>query len=150
MRKRNNQIGKNGLLGLGLAVAATAAAASPAEAQYYPDGRPGSRVANEIARGAEAIGNITDALRGAIDNVRYRNPAERYAAQTCAIRAERYGRVRIDRVYPYKRRSFRVEGVVDGAGYRYDRSYGPRSFTCTVRDDGYVSKFKTRRLRYRY
>ncbi len=149
------------ILGLVLALASAAATAAPAEAQYYPRDR-GNRIADEIAReaarAAEAAGAIAgavrgaeDAMRGAINSYHYRTPAERRAGEICAIRAERYGRVSIDRVYPYKRYSIRVEGIADpGRGfgrYGYDRRYRPRSFTCTVREDGRV-KFKTRRLRY--
>lgn len=155
---------------LGLSIASTLAAVSPAEAQYYPrdpyprdpyQRGPGSRVADEIARGAgaaaQAVGAISDAVRSAGDSMRgaLLSPAQRYAADACAVRAERYGRVSVDRVDPYKRRSWRVYGVADPARgaysydqrYRYDRRYAPRSFTCTVRYDGDVTRFSTRRLR---
>ena len=130
-------------------------AAAPALAQYYPEQRRGG-VAEEIARGigeaAHAAGTIAGAVRGAVDSFRYRSPAERFAAEACSARAYRYGRIRIDSVMPYKRRSWRVDGIADprvyGGGYGYDRRYAPRSFTCTVRDDGRVTRFKTRRLRY--
>ena len=73
----------------------------------------------------------------------------------CAPSVERYGRMRVDQVRPYKRRSIRVYGIVDGGwGDRYDYRdryrdrdrYRARSFTCTVSYDGRV-KVKTRRLR---
>jgi hypothetical protein len=153
------------MFGLALALASTVAATAPADAQYYPERR--SRVADEIRRGAgqaaEVVGAIAEAARGAEDAVRgavysynFRSPAERYAAEACAVRAERYGRTRIERVYPYKRRSMRVEGIADPRGgmldsrYGYERRYRPRSFTCTVRDDGSVTRFSTKKLRYRY
>ena len=141
--------------GATLGLALMLAAAAPAQAQYYPRDRP-SGVADEIARGigeaARAVGTVTGAVREAVDGFRYRSPAERFAAETCSAHAYRYGRIRIDNVMPYKRRSWRVDGIADprtyGGGYGYDRRYGPRSFTCIVRDDGRVTKFKTKRLRY--
>jgi hypothetical protein len=132
------------------------AVAAPAQAQYYPPERRGG-VADEIARGigeaAHAVGTITGAVRGAVDSFRYRSPAERYAAEACSVRASRYGRLRIDSVTPYKRRSWRVDGIADPRadyrpGYGYDRRYKPRSFMCVVRDDRRVTKFKTSRIRY--
>lgn len=159
------------MFGMALALASTVAATAPAEAQYYPERR--SRVADEIRRSggqaAEVVGAIAEAVRGAENAVNgavysynYRSPAERYAAEACAVRAERYGRVRIERVYPYRSYSFRVEGIADPRGglldsrYGYDRRWGsdrryrPRLFTCTVREDGRVTRFSTKKLRYRY
>jgi|GEM_PF-2209647 len=147
---------RNGIEAAALGLALMLAAAGPAHAQYYPQERR-SGAADEIARGigeaARAAGTIAGAMRGAVDSFRYRNPAERYAAETCSVRASRYGRVGIDSITPYKRRSLRVDGIADPRGlyaarYDYDRRYRPRSFTCIVRDDGRVTKFKTRRLRY--
>ena len=132
------------VIGAGLSIIA---AAAPAAAQ---DSR---RVADEIARGirdaATAIGTVTQAVDESVDGVRYRG-RDRFAVDRCRPYAERYGRMRVDQVRPYKRRDFRVYGTVDGGGYgdRYasrDR-YSYRSFTCTVRADGRV-KFKTRRMR---
>lgn len=120
-----------------------AAAAAPAAAQ---DSR---RVADEIARGirdaATAIGTVTEAVDESVAGVRYRG-RDRFAVDRCRPYAERYGRMRVDQVRPYERRSLRVYGTVGGGDYdrRYSSSY--RSFTCTVRDDGRV-KFKTKRLR---
>jgi hypothetical protein len=164
--------GKN-ILAAGLTLA-TLVAAAPAHAQYYPEQRR-DRVADEIRRGgqvaAEVAGALGEAVRGTSDAIRgasyaFRSPAERFAADACGVRAEQYGRVTIDRIDPYKRRSWRVSGVADpmagryadrrgygydrgyDRGYSYDRRYQPRSFTCTVRYDGRVTKFSTRRLRY--
>jgi hypothetical protein len=134
-----------------IGLAAAAALSTPALAQ---PGRTG-QVANEIARGirdtAEAIGTVSDALYQGVNGVRYRG-AERYAIDVCRPRVERYGLMRVETVQPYGRRSFRVYGTTDPRASYYDRSrwgrgYSPRSFTCTVRDDGRV-KVKTRRLRY--
>ena len=155
------------MFGIAAALASTLAMAVPAQAQYYPERR--SRVADEIRRGAgqaaEVVGAIAEAARGAEDAVRgaaysynYRTPAERFAAEACAVRAERYGRVRIERVFPYKRMSFRVEGIADPRGSfldsrydrRFERRYRPRLFTCTVREDGRVTRFSTKKLRNRY
>jgi hypothetical protein len=137
------------------ALGLVAVSAAPASAQDRYE-RPRSRATEEIARGArdaaEAIVTVRDALRGAVDTVRYSGP-ERYAVEACSYRAERYGRVSIDRVEPYKRRSWRVYGIAEpsdyGSRYRYDRRYEPRSFSCTVREDGKVTKFKTKKIRYR-
>lgn len=132
------------------------AAAAPAAAQYYPEPRRGG-VAEEIARtigtAAEAVGTVTDAVRGAVHGLRFRNPADRYAAEVCGAYAERFGRISIHDVVPHRRDTLRVHGVIDGydrrgdRGYRYGR-FERRSFACTVRYDGRITKFKTKRLRY--
>ena len=124
---------------------------APALAQH--DRGRHSRTADEIARGirdaADAVGTVTEAFYESMNGIRYRG-AERYAITRCAPGVERYGRMRVDEVRPYKRRSWRVYGTT-GTGYGYDRypssRYGaPRAFTCTVRDDGRV-KLKMQRLR---
>ncbi|HEX8222626.1 MAG TPA: hypothetical protein VF605_02280 [Allosphingosinicella sp.] len=126
------------------------AMASPADAQYDRRSRA-ERVADEIAREIEAtagaIGAVTDSVSRSVDSLRWRG-GERFAADRCAARAERYGRVRIDRVDRYGRRSWRVYGSVEGGGYFRAWRGGPalRTFACTVRDDGRV-KLKTHRLR---
>jgi hypothetical protein len=104
---------------------------------------------------AHAVGRVRDSLDRSMYDVRFRGP-ERYAIDICRPEVERYGRMRVDEVRPYKRRGFRVYGITEGYdwGYRdrydrydrYDSRYGPRSFTCTVRDDRRV-KVKTKRLR---
>ena len=140
--------------GLALVAAATAA---PALAQ---SDRPRGGVTEEIIRGVErateAVVRVDDAMRRAGRDIRFRGP-ERFAVDRCEPYAMRFGRVSIDDVRPYKKRSWRVYGVVDPrSGYvrgdrydrRFDRRYEPRSFTCTVRDDGKVTKFKTKRIRY--
>lgn len=88
-----------------------------------------------------------DRVNRAVDGVRY-GGAERFAIDRCEPRVRQYGEMRVDRVVPYGDRSLRVYGTAGrGAGFgRYDRGFGARAFTCTVRDDGRV-KFKTRRLR---
>ena len=138
---------------IGLAAAA-AVIAQPALAQYsHPDTRSG-RVSDKIARtveeAARAVGTVTDAFDRSLYEVRYRD-AERYAIDACRPQVERYGRMRIDDVRPYKRSSFRVYGVTEGYRSAYgdsyrNSSYGPRSFTCTVKDNGRVN-VKTKRLR---
>lgn len=138
-----------------LAFLLAASAAAPAAAQYYPDRSRAGRVADEIARTvedtAQAVGRVRDSLDRSLYDVRFQGP-ERYAIDACRPRVERYGRMRVDNVRPYGRRSWRVYGVTDGYGggyydrYSSSRYYAPRSFTCTVRDDGRV-KLKTNRLR---
>ena len=133
----------------------SALAAAPALGQYpYQDRSRTGRVADEIARTvedtAQAVGRVRDSLDWSFNDVRYRGP-ERFAIDACRPQVERYGRMRVDDVRPYKRRSFQVYGVTEGYGGGYydnyrSRQYSPRSFTCTVRDDGRV-KVKTRRLR---
>ncbi len=126
--------------------------ASPAAAQYERS-RTG-QVAEEIARGvreaAQAVGTVSSAIYDSVDGIRYRGQ-ERFAVSHCAPRVERYGRMRVDHVAPYGRRSLRVYGTVDRADLSYARysgrsDYRPLAFTCTVRDDGRV-KFKTSPLR---
>ena len=126
-------------------------ASAPAAAQYQDRGWVG-RVADEIARTvedtAQAMGRVRDSLDRSMYDVRFRGP-ERYAIDACRPEVERYGRMRVDEVRPYKRRGFKVYGITEGYGgsyYRgYDR-YGPRSFKCTLYDDGRI-KVKTKKLR---
>jgi hypothetical protein len=107
-------------------------------------------VVDEIARvgaaAADAIGAVTYAVQGS---------ADRLAVNACGAQAQRYGRVSIGEVYPKGSRSLRVRGMIEpGAQYghwgsTYGRGdYQRRSFTCTARLDGRVTKFKTKRLRY--
>ena len=139
---------------IGLA-AACAMAAEPALAQYPSQDRSrAGRVSDEIARtveeAARAMGTVKDAFDRSLYEVRYRGP-ERFAIDACSPQVERYGRMRIDDVRPYKSRGFKVYGVTEGYRGNYDdryssREFGPRSFKCTVREDGRV-KVKTKRLR---
>jgi hypothetical protein len=127
---------------------ALAAALLPAAASAQDRGRAG-RVADEVARTIEdtarAVGQVRDSLNRGINDVRWRGP-ERSAIDACRGDVERYGAMRVDHVRPYKSRSFRVYGTTDGYRGYGSRGYGPRSFTCTVREDGRV-KVKTKRLR---
>jgi hypothetical protein len=74
----------------------------------------------------------------------------------CGNEASRYGRVSISDVRPKSRDKMEVRGFLDPQGFYdqgYDyrsgyRGYERRTFTCTVRYDGRVTKFKTKRLRY--
>jgi hypothetical protein len=153
------------LTGAAIALSALAAAA-PAAAQYYPQPYPAPRpggVADQIARGAAeaaaAVRGVTDAVHGGYYGYGQGNygSADRYAINACGAQASRYGRVSIGDVRPKSRDKLEVRGFVDMQGYdrRYDdRHYGygggyeRRTFTCTVRYDGRVTKFKTKRLRY--
>ena len=132
---------------------ASVLAAEPAAAQYQDQSRTG-RAANDIARtveeAARAVGTIRDAFDRSLYEARYRGP-ERFAIEACRPQVERYGRMRIDEVRPYKRRGFKIYGVTEGyRGTYYDQhrsgNFGPRSFKCTVREDGRV-KVQTKRLR---
>ncbi len=127
-------------------VAAAMLVSAPAAAQ--PErGRTG-RVADDIVREVENVVDAVLRVSDAVDSVRYRG-AERFAIARCAARVERYGRMRVDRVVPYGRRSLRVYGTAGEAepfGSRYGYRYRAREFTCTVRDDGRV-KLRTRRIR---
>jgi hypothetical protein len=139
----------SGRIFAGILLIGLLSAASPAAAQ---DRRSrAERVADEIARevedAANAVGTVTESVYRSYDSLRFRG-RERFAVDRCVPYAERYGRMRVDQVRRYSRRSWRVYGTLEagsnGDGWR--RGYGPRAFTCTVRDDGRV-KFKTRRLR---
>jgi hypothetical protein len=150
------------LIGPVLAMAGIAAAA-PAAAQYYPQPypypapRPGG-VAEQIARGAAeaaaAVRGVTDAVQGGYYGYGNYQSADRYAINACGAQASRYGRVSIGDVRPKSRSKLEVRGFVDGQsnnrgyGYGYDRGYERRTFTCTVRYDGRITRFKTKRLRY--
>jgi hypothetical protein len=139
---------------IGLA-AVSALVAEPALAQYAnPDssrvGRASDQIARTIEEAARAVGTVTDAFDRSLYEVRYRG-AERFAIDACRSQVERYGRMRIDDVRPYKRSSLRVYGITEGYRGSYadryrNRDFGPRSFTCTVGRDGRV-KVKTKRLR---
>ena len=132
---------------LGPAAALAFLAAAPASAQYYPP--PRNPVVDEIARvgaaAADAIGAVNYALQGT---------AERFAVNACGAQAQRYGRVSIGEVRPKGSRSWRVRGIVEPGeqyghwGQTYRRGYERRSFTCTATNEGRVTKFKTKRLRY--
>ncbi|HZF42773.1 MAG TPA: hypothetical protein VEZ48_05135 [Sphingomonadaceae bacterium] len=138
-------------IALGLALSA-AFAGAPALAQYAPPQTRAGQVADDIARTvvdtAQAVGRVRDSLDRSVNDIRWRGP-QRFAIDACRPSVERYGRMRVEDVQPYKRRSQRVYGIAEGyrAGY-YERSRSAaRSFTCTVRDDGRV-KVKTKKLRY--
>jgi hypothetical protein len=141
--KARTSLGKT----LGLALGVTLLAA-PAFAQSRT-GRVTEEVVRTIEETANAVGRVRDSLDRGINDVRWRGP-ERFAVDACRPYVERYGQMRVDHVRPYKRRSFRVYGTTQGFGGGYygsgSRGYGPRSFTCTVQDDGRV-KLKTKRLR---
>lgn len=128
-----------------------AAIAAPAAAQQRES--TAERIAREIREAAEDIRTVRDAVDESVDDVRFRG-RDRWAIDRCEAYVERYGRMRVDDVRPYKRRSLRVYGTVIG-GYddrydrrRYDDRHTLRSFTCTVDADGDV-KLKTKKLRRR-
>lgn len=139
---------------IGLA-AVSALVAEPAFAQYQRQdqsriGRVSDEIARTVEEAARALGKVTDVFDRSLYEARYRGP-ERFAIDACRPQVERYGRMRIDEVRHYKSRSFRVYGVTEGYRGNYDdryrsREFGPRSFRCTVGEDGRV-KLKTKRLR---
>jgi hypothetical protein len=137
------------LIGFGIA-ASVMVPASPADAQYQQS--RSQRVADEIARTirdtAAAVGTVQEALYESVNGIRYQGP-ERFAIERCAPQVQRYGRMRVEEVRPYKRRSWRVYGTVssDGGYLGRSRGYDYRSFKCTVSDSGRV-KVKTKRIRY--
>lgn len=141
--------------GLFIGLAVSIALAVPAHAQDgYPNRSTAGRVADEIARTvqdtAEALATVRDSVDRSAYDMRFRGP-ERFAVDACRPSVERYGRMRVQEVRPYKRSSFRVYGVTQGYASRYysssrNSTYADRSFICTVRDDGRV-KVKTKRLR---
>ena len=129
-------------------------AAAPAAAQDYDRRSRAERVAEEIARQleatADAVGTVTDSVSRSVDSLRFRG-AERFAVERCVPYVERFGRMRVDDVRRHGRGSWRVYGTVNdgggqGYGYGLRRGFGPRAFTCTVREDGRV-KLKTSKLR---
>lgn len=149
------------LIGSTIALAAISVAA-PALAQNYPypypnptpQPRPGG-LADQITRGAAeaaaAVRGVTDAIQVANGGYSNYNSPDRFAVDACGTEARRYGRVSISDVRPKSRDKMEVRGLVDAQG-SYDRGNGygvePRTFTCTVRYDGRITKFKTKRLRY--
>jgi hypothetical protein len=79
---------------------------------------------------------------------------DRAAVDACAYQAQRYGRMSITDVDRRGSRSYRVRGVIDAAynsgygGYGYNRYPERRSFKCDAREDGRVTDFDTKRIRY--
>jgi hypothetical protein len=165
---------KKVLLGAAVAAMAAGSIASPASAQYrdrdyrtdrdYRNDRRGD-IAADIATGIAVIGGVAaviaavdrDGGRYGYDNrYRYRDGYSA-AVNACGYQAERYGGGNV-RVTDVDRRSgdrYRVEGVVEGGGYgydrydRYDRRYGNRGygerFTCVAYGNGRIAEFRTRR-----
>lgn len=164
----------------GTVAAATLAVgvAGPADAQRY--GRYYDRDrgidAGDVIAGVAVIGGIA-AIASALDRdgsrygynyrSRYRDHY-RYAVNSCAYQAERYGRggVQITDVERVGQDRYRVRGVVGGGydrydrGYdrRYDRDYGYRDydrydrdgFVCTARGDGRITNFRLNDRAYGY
>ena len=128
---------------LATAVAAGLLAAPAAAQKPGSSGGAAGEIAREIENAADAIGTVTDAVANSVGRVRWRS-AERDAIGRCAARVERYGRMQVEDVAPYGRRSLRVYGRTEARSYA-SRDSGPRAFACTVRDDGRV-KLSTRRL----
>jgi hypothetical protein len=167
---------KKVLLGAAVAAMAAGSLASPASAQYrdrdrdYRNDRRGD-IAADIATGIAVIGGVAaviaavdrDGGRYGYDNrYRYRDGYSA-AVNACGYQAERYGggNVRITDVDRKSRDRYKVEGVVEGGGYgydrydrydrndRYDRRYGNRGygerFTCVAYGNGRIAEFRTRR-----
>jgi hypothetical protein len=134
--------------GAALALAIVAVTAPAAAQERGRTSRTAEEIAREIRDAANAVGVVTDAVNDSVRGVRWRGP-ERFAIDRCTPSVERYGRMRVDDVRRYGRRSWRVYGTADprGGSYGYGSRYAPRAFTCTVRDDGRV-KLKTKRIRY--
>ena len=121
--------------------ALAAALAAPAAAQNRT-GQVARDIAREIENTADAIGTVADAVDTSLGRQRWRS-IERDAIGRCASRIG--GRIRVEDVTPYGRRSLRVYGTVDSQATSWSRADRPRAFACTVRDDGRV-RLKTRRL----
>ena len=152
----------------------TVSLATPAAAQRYRDyyddryySRDRGIDTGDILTGVAVLGGIAaitsafsrDRSRYGYDNAyRYRD-GYRYAVNSCAQEAERYGRgrVRITDVDRAGGDRFRVRGVVEsgyggyndrygyggygGRDYRYDRSYGER-FSCVAYGNGRIRDFR--------
>jgi acyl-CoA synthetase (AMP-forming)/AMP-acid ligase II len=128
---------RRSILGAALFAAALAAGAVPASAQDRAR-RTADRISDQIRDAADAVGTVRDAFDDSVRDLRFQG-ADRDAVARCAPSVERYGRMRVEDVRRYGRRSLRVYGTIEG---RY--GHGLRSFTCTVRDDGRV-RLKTSR-----
>ncbi|HEX8526752.1 hypothetical protein [Allosphingosinicella sp.] len=139
---------KKFLIGAAAAAIATMSAAAPASAQYDDrwDRRDGID-RGDVVTGVAVIGGIA-AILSALDRdggrygSRYRDGYSN-AVNACGYQAERYGRgnVRITEVDRRSRDRYRVEGVVENAGYdrRYDNRYDRRY------DDRYDRRYEDRR-----
>ncbi|MBA3678261.1 MAG: hypothetical protein H0W74_12810 [Sphingosinicella sp.] len=134
--------------GISVLVAVVIAGAAPAGAQNYPYPPRQGGVAGEIQRGtataADAVSAVAQALRGTRESL---------SVGACQYRAARYGQARVLDVRPKGRRDLVVRGVIEPMGNqsawgsRYDKAYQRRTFTCTVRQNGDVRKFKTKRIK---
>ena len=121
----------------------TSVSASPALAQSYP--APGG-IAAEIQRGAqiaaEAVTALSYAFRGTRDSI---------AMGACRIRAAQHGTATITEAERKSRGRLRVKGTINPVPYAAaGGSYGVsqlRSFSCTVTEDGRITKFKSKRAR---
>lgn len=121
---------------------------APASAQYYPYPSQRGGVAGEIERGAAAAANVAGTIAQALRGTR-----ESLSVGACQVKAARYGRATVVDVRPKGRRSLVVRGYIEPSarygswGTRHAQAYQQRTFTCTVRDNGEVRKFKTKRVR---
>ena len=132
------------------ACAGGAFGASSASAQYYPypQPQPQGGIAGEIQRGAataaEAVSAVAQALRGTRESL---------SVGACQVRAARYGQANVVDVRPKSSSKLVVRGYIEpGGNYgswgtQYGRAYERRSFTCTVRQNGDITKFKTKKLK---
>ena len=143
------------LAGAVTAATLTVSMAAPAEAQRYRRHYDRGIDAGDVITGVAVIGGIA-AIASALNrdsysygyNNRYRyRDGYRYAVNSCAAQADRYGRVRITDVDQTGGDRFRVRGVVERGGgyydrgYGYDRDFGER-FTCVAFGNGRIRDFR--------
>lgn len=153
----------------GLAAAAGLAfAAAPAQAQYYPYEEYRTRqTVNEVIGAVGAVGAaVAAATQGRYYDPYYRGQPYRYgygynrgftqhAINACSWEAQRryarYGRPRVDvrDVQWLRSDRMRVLGAVETWNNRgWNRGYDRRAFSCDVRADGRVTRFRTHNYRW--
>ena len=145
----------------GAALGAAMLSAAPASAQYYGYDYDRYRDRDRVEEVVRGIGTVVGAVAAATQGGYYGNPYgyggrygygrgfEGHAVNACSYEAQRRfdgGRIAVRDVQYAGRNRVRVLGAVDAGGYygRYDRSgYGNRAFSCDVRADGRVTRFRT-------
>ena len=157
----------------GAALGAAMLASAPASAQYYPNDYDRYRSRDRVEDVVRGIGTVVGVVAAATQGggygqygygqYGYGRPGygygnaygygnrgfESHAVNACSYEAQRRfggGRIAVRDVQYAGRNRVRVLGAVDAGGYygRYVRSgYGNRAFSCDVRADGRVTRFRT-------
>jgi len=136
----------------GAALGAAMLSAAPASAQYYGYDYDRYRDRDRVEEVVRGIGTVVGAVAAATQGGYYGNPYlygrgfEGHAVNACSYEAQRRlggGRIAVRDVQYAGRNRVRVLGAVDAGGYYVRSGYGNRAFSCDVRADGRVTRFRT-------